>query len=111
MSAEETILNTLQHYGYPCFPDLYTGESDHYFTYTLADERGTDFGDNEPNRLVSAWQIHLCLPVTENYRGLKSRIQKELFAAGFTWPAVTVVRVEKTRHVIFECSIALERED
>lgn len=113
MSVNSLIIKTLSPFGYPVEPDLYTGTERRYFTFNYADERGRNFGDNEPGCIISYMQIHFFLPVSENYLKIKNQIREALFKAGFTYPSISMLLVteSKIRHIIFECQIAEEREE
>ena len=58
-------------------------------------------------------QVHLFLPLKENFQKEKNRIRQMLFSQDFTWPEVMVLEENdtKTRHVIFECDYTEEIEE
>ena len=113
MTVNETIICALKKFGYPCRPDLYDGEEKKYFTFNYADERGADFGDNEPGCIASSMQIHFFLPLDENCIKEKKKVREALFSAGFTYPEVTELTEKENniRHIVYECDIAEEREE
>ena len=113
MRANRAIINALKPFGYPCKPDCYNGDAKKYFTFNPADERGEDFGDNEPGCILVNMQIHFFLPLGENHITEKKKIREALFAAGFTYPVVTeLIETENNvRHIVYECDITEERED
>jgi hypothetical protein len=113
MTANEVIRGALKPFGYPCKPDLYAGGEKKYFTFNYADERGADYGDNEPGCTLASMQIHFFLPADEKYIREKKKIREALHQAGFTYPAVTelVDKEENVRHIVYECDITEERED
>lgn len=111
MTVNETIKKALEPFGYPCKPDIYTGDGTKYFTFNYADERGRDFGDNRPGYVLASMQIHFFLPMKENYRKEKKQVREALFAAGFTYPVVTELTDGQVRHIVYECDIMEEREE
>lgn len=113
MTVNEIIRTALAPFGYPCKPNIYEGSERKYFTFNVADERGTDFGDNEPGSILLNMQIHFFLPRKENYISEKKKIREALFAAGFTYPVVTeLIETENNiRHIVYECDITEEREE
>lgn len=113
MSANSIIRNALKPFGYPCKSGLYKGEEKKYFIINTADERGADYGDNEPGCICVSMQIHFYLPLGENHIAEKKKIREALFAAGFTYPVVTeLIETEnEIRHIVYECDIIEEREE
>lgn len=108
MSAFEKIVSAIKEFGYPYEPDIYRGEKKKYFTFNYADERATLFADDSIEVVVASVQIHFFLPYRENFISEKNRISKALFKEGFTYPEVTILKENDTRHIIFECDIEEE---
>lgn len=113
MTANKAIISALKPFGYPCKPNLYDGKEKKYFVFNTADERGADYGDNEPGCILVNMQIHFFLPLGENHIAEKKKVREALFAAGFTYPVVTeLIEAENNiRHIVYECDITEERED
>ncbi len=113
MTVNQIIIEALEPFGYPCKPDTYSGSEKKYFTFNHADERGADFGDNQPGCIKHSMQIHFFLPMQENYIAEKKEIRKALFSAGFTYPVITELTEPENniRHIVYECDITEERED
>ena len=113
MTANQIIINALKPFGYPCKPNFYNGGEKKYFTFNYADERGADYGDNQPGCILSSMQIHFFLPMKENCIKEKKEVRKALFKAGFTYPVVIEITEEEnsTRHIVYECDITEEREE
>lgn len=111
MSTNNIIMGALKKFGYPVVPDLYMGSDQRYFTFNYADDRGANFGDNEPQCTISYIQVHFFLLLNENYLELKKSIRESLFEAGFTYPQVTILteRDNGLRHLVFECEMEEER--
>lgn len=105
MTAFENIISAITPFEYPYQPDIYTGESEKYFVYNYADQRGTLFADDEPETVIASVQVHFYLPADENFLEVQKQIRTALFKQGFTYPEVTVIREENKRHIIFECEI------
>lgn len=110
MNTFEKIVAAVAPFGYPYAPDVYNGPETHWFTYNYADDRGELFGDDDCVETTEYIQLHLFLPVTENFLTLKNDVRKALVAQGFTYASITVVTEaeEKLRHIIWECSIDAE---
>lgn len=106
MNLNRLIIDTLSRHG-PVLPDFYDGGKKKYITFNYPDEKGTLFGDNRPQRAVAYVQVHLYLPDADEYQKEKEEICRELKAAGFLWPEVTVLHEAETRkrHLVFETQI------
>ena len=111
MTEYEKIIEAVKGFGYPYAPDVYTGNKDRYFVYNYADEKGDLYADDSPGTVVASVQVHFFLPADENFIRIKNQIRDALFRQGFTFPAVTVLREGKKRHIVFECDIEEEMED
>lgn len=111
MTVNQIIKKTLDPFGYPVKPDLYTGSAKKWFTFNEADNRAVIHANNAPLGDRVSVQIHFFLPLTENYLGERRRIRQVLLDAGFTYPVITMLTEDDTRirHIIFECEI-VERE-
>lgn len=107
MSVNKIIRETLAPFGFPCRPDVYSGNEKKYFVFNTADERGADFGDNRPGCTVTYVQVHLFFPLEENHLSLKKQVSEALFHAGFTYPSVQEFTLAegKLKHIVYECSI------
>lgn len=110
MSVNQIIINALSPFGFPVVPDLYRGAEKRYITFNYADDRAKEFADNTPLLVVAYMQIHLFVPLNENYLSLKKQVRQALFQAGFTYPVVTIdtEKENNIRHIIFECEIEME---
>lgn len=116
MSAFEVIRGIAESEGLPAYMDQYIPEhypgkkQSRYVTYNVADDRGSLFGGDTASECVLSMQIHLYLPVPEEYMAMVKRMRQALSEAGFTWPVITVYIEEdhRLRHIIFECEIEEE---
>lgn len=113
MNASKIIVQALSQFRYPCNINCYDGSEKKYFTFNYADERGADYGDNEPGCIKVSMQIHFFLPMDQDHIQEKKQIREALFAAGFTYPVVTeLIETENNvRHIVYECDITEEREE
>ena len=113
MSVNSSIREALKPFGYPCVPDVYKGKEKRYFVFNPSDDRGADWGDNEPGTIKMTMQVHVFMPDEENYLSLKNKVREALFAAGTTYPAITMLRETENnvRHLVFEFEMLEEREE
>ena len=113
MTAYEKIVQSITSFGYPYSPDVYEGESERYFTYNYADDRGALYADDVPQAVIASVQVHFYMPADENFSNIKKKIRNALFRNGFTFPVVTVLTEDekKIRHIIFECDIEEDMEE
>lgn len=111
MTTFEKIIAAIAPFGFPHVPDLYSGSSDRWITYNYADDYGGSFADDLPETVIVSVQVHLFLPLQENFTQLKNQVRNALFEQGFTFPSITIQTEEERgiRHIIFECDI--EEED
>lgn len=112
MTVNEKIIQALSPFGLKVTPDFFGGGAEEYFTFNYADDRASDFGDNEPIHVVAYMQIHYFCPVKKDHLKLKKEVRKALMEAGFTYPVVidATVSGDEERHLVFECSIENEDE-
>lgn len=112
MTAFAAIQKALRQFGRPAVPYAYEGDEVKYFTYNYADNRGADYGDDAPGSAVADVQVHMILPLKDpvtkantSFTRDQALVRSALFAAGFTYPDVTVRREDETNcwHIIFEC--------
>lgn len=102
----------------PSKPDKYAGSETHFSTYNYADDRGTDFADDEPQENKVSLQVHYFLPANEEFMTTKNQIRDALWNVfkndvDVTYPVVSVmVETEtKLRHLTFEFDATEEREE
>lgn len=112
MTVNEKIIQALSPFGLKVTPDFYGDGAEEYFTFNYADDRASDFGDNEPIHVVAYMQIHYFCPVKKDYLKLKKEVRKALMNAGFSYPVVTDATSagDEERHLVFECDIENEDE-
>ena len=105
MTTFEKIISAIEPFGFPHAPDVYRGKTPRWFTYNYADDYGTDFSDDNPGAVIVSVQVHLFLPINDDFINLKNKVRRSLFRQGFTFPEITVMTEddEKLRHIIFEC--------
>lgn len=112
MSINKIVIESLNEFGYPIAQDIYTGSDDIYFVWNVADDRGVIFCDDVSVSDVISIQIHLYVPDSFNYLGIKKKIRKALIDNGFSYPQFNAFFDEETkkRHLVFSCEINLESE-
>lgn len=102
--------------GWPLEPDVYDGDAVTYITYNEADNRSSEFGDDDPLYRTVGLQIHFFTPLYKpgtkkktNYLPHREAIREALYAGGFTYPEVAV-RADtdldpqaSVCHIVFEC--------
>ena len=61
-------------------------------------------------KIVVSVQVHLYLPLQEEFIELKNRVRRAIYAQGFTLPQITFQMTEDKvyRHMIFTCNIEEE---
>ena len=95
----------------PAFPDVNCREDEErWITFNFADNYGTAFADDGPQETIHEVQVHLFLPVDDNFLSLQQEVRQRLFDIGFTYPEITVTTENDTkiRHIIFECASEME---
>lgn len=117
MNAFSAIQEALSGFNLPCVPQRYTGKENRYFEYNYATRQGADYGDNRPGCNMAAVQVHLYLPLKENFLPIMNDVQEALFEHDFSWPSVTVMEdydeieaeqggvrqgLDSVRHIVFE---------
>lgn len=119
MTAFKAIKTALRQFGYPANPYTYEGKEPKYFTYNYADNRGGDFGDDDPGCDVVAVQVHMFMPIRDpttnakiNFQDDQRTVRQALFGHGFTYPEVAVIEEQETNkwHLVFECEYEEEVE-
>ena len=110
MTAFENIIHAIEGYGYRHCPDVYKGDAERYFTYNYVDDRGALYADNAPETNIASVQVHLVLPENEDFIKIKQDVRRKLFDQGFTYPEITVMKIDHKRHIVFECDIEESEE-
>lgn len=111
MNTFEKIKYVAAGFSIPAYPDVNQEDDvERWITYNFSDDFGTDFADDVPQETIHQVQVHLFLPITENFLKLQQQIREKLFDAGFTYPEITVLTEDETkiRHIIFECETEME---
>ena len=110
MNTFEKIVHAIEKFRLPlCAGCLYRRRRRHFFTYNYATDKGAIWGDNGAEAVTADIQLHFFLPAADNFIKIKKEIRNALTEAGFTFPEITVLKEEDTRHIVFECEI--EEED
>lgn len=93
-------------------PDSYNGTEETYIVFYVADNRGSLYCDDSPERDVLTVQVHFFTPLGKMYHEEKRKIRKALYDIGLTYPTITILTEEEneTIHIVFECEIDEESE-
>ena len=105
MTTFEKIIAAIEPFGCPHAPDVYREKAQRWFTYNYADDYGTNYSDDAPGAVIASIQVHLFLPIDDDFIRIKNKVRRAIFQQGFTFPEITVLTEddEKLRHIIFEC--------
>lgn len=90
----------------------YTGQADTYCVFNLADDKGINFADDEPEDIESSIQVHIFTKKPAEYKKLRNSVREALFKAGFSYPALTELYEKETKiyHIVYECEFVEGRE-
>lgn len=113
MTVNNKILKALKPFGMPVVLNHYSGTEKRYIEFDLYDDKGACFCDDYPEMDIVTIQVHLFLPMEENYLSLKKQIRNALYEAGFSYADITeLTEPEATsqypkgiRHLTFETDI------
>ncbi len=105
MSIESRIKTALASFGYPTYPNIYTGSEPNYFTFNH-NTFGADYGENKPQHEIALIQVHLICPNDFDSVATRKTIKKKLFEAGFGYPEMTDASDDTGQHWVFECQAA-----
>lgn len=103
MGIHERLMAALLPLGLPVAPDLFDGREGEFITFTVADDRGGDFGDGQAQGGVASVQVHYFGPLEKDWRPVRAAVRKALASAGATYPEVAdrSDAKEHTRHLVF----------
>lgn len=107
MNINRYITSVLSGLDLPVCEGLYQGKSTEYIYWVLADDRGGDFGEDEPLSDLTSVQVYYVCPWDRKYSDMKNTIRNLLKDSGFTYPRVIDLSdvKERTRRICFECEI------
>ena len=110
MTVNRKIIQALNFLKIPVRESFYDGDDAEYITFETPFSNGADYGDDEPEEVITEVKIHWWLPMKKNYLTDKNRIRKALFYAEFTFPTLEVIPDPDSsiRHILFECEIEEE---
>jgi len=76
--------------------------SENYIVWNYADNRGSNFADDEPGEVISTLQIHWFISETRQFDSTLASMRTALQTAGFTYPSFTVLYEKEThmRHIV-----------
>lgn len=97
----------------PVYPKVYTGPSDHYFVYHITDDRGDDWGDDDPGCIHYWVRLSYYFPMGENQTPMRNRVRNLLTAAGFSFASITTLSDPENGKdgLSWECDIVAESEE
>ncbi len=101
MSIESRIKTALASFGYPTYPNTYSGSEPNYFTFNY-NTFGDDHGDNKPQHEIALIQVHFVCPSDFDSVTTRKTIKRMLYDAGFGYPEMTPVGDENGQHWVFE---------
>ena len=84
-----------------CVPDPYTGEETEYCTFDYT-EIPEEFGDDMPELIRYAVQLHYFCPLGYNPIKTKRLLFQAILAADFTAPEIINAGDETSQHYVFE---------
>lgn len=115
-AIQQALAALAQKNGWPLEPDVYDGDAVTYITYNEADNRPSEFGDDDPLYRTVSLQIHFFTPLYKpgtkkktNFLPHREAIRQALYAGGITYPEVTVLadteqdQQASVWHIVFEC--------
>ena len=96
----------------PVYPKVYTGPENHYFVYDIEDDRGDEFGDDDPEWIHYWIRLKYYYPSGENQTEKRNIVRDLLFTAGFSFADVTELDVPEDGYdgLAWECEYIAERE-
>lgn len=97
----------------PVYPKVYPGEADHYFVYDITDDRGDDFGDDEPGHIHYWIRLKYYYPMGENQTPMRNRVRNLLKDAGFSYADITEIGDPENGMdgLEWDCDIVAESEE
>lgn len=107
MNVNEVIIQAVTPIVPVCVPDLYrpdAGEeaAEVYCVFNYTESPGV-FGDDEPQAVNYATQLHLYLPTGRTPIQLKRRLRRAMLDAGFIVGDFTNASDEEAQHYVLEC--------
>lgn len=105
MTVDSRIRQALQPFGDDVYNTVSLSKNKRYYVFNVA-TIPADFGDDTPQHERNLVQVHLYAPLVEDITARKAATKRALYAAGFTWPAVTDASDKDGRHIVFECEDA-----
>lgn len=110
MSINETIIKAVTPIVPVCVPDVYRPDAGEtpaevycVFNYT---ERGTVFGDDEPQAVLYLIQLHLYLPLGQTPIRLKRQLRRAMLDAGCAVGDTLNLTDLEGQHYVFEFEYA-----
>lgn len=97
----------------PVYPKVYTGTKDHYFVYHITDDRGDDWGDDDPGHIHYWVRLNYYFPMGENQTPMRNQVRNLLYKAGFSFASITSLSDPDNGMdgLSWECDIVAESEE
>ena len=97
----------------PVYPKVYTGPKDHYFVYDITDDRGDDWGDDDPGHIHYWVRLNYYFPQGENQTSMRNTVRNLLYKAGFSYASITSLSDPDNGKdgLSWECDYVAESED
>lgn len=97
----------------PVFPKVYKGPKDRYFVYDITDDRGDDWGDDDPGHIHYWIRLNYYFPMGENQTPMRNHVRNLLHKAGFSFASITTLSDPENEKdgLSWECDIVAESED
>lgn len=97
----------------PVYPSVYTGPADHYFVYDITDDRGDDWGDDDPGHIHYWVRLNYYYPMGENQTPMRNRVRNLLHEAGFSFASIISLSDPENGMdgLAWECDIVTESEE
>lgn len=113
MKSEDVLQGVLDKTELPAKKYEYKGTKTSYIVYNEEDERGGLDADNMPQEMIVRWQVHLFMPLNQNYGRMKRKIRNLLLSAGFYLEDITTLKEKETQtvHVTISCALSENMEE
>lgn len=103
MTTFKKIIECIKDFGYPYTPNLYTGTENRWFTYNYADDYDSEYADDEPQTIKVQVQVHLFLPINDNFISTKNQVRAKLRTYFTGIEVEEMTEGDTLRHLCFTC--------
>ena len=97
----------------PVYPKVYEGSADHYFVYDIEDDRGDEWGDDDPEWIHYWIRLKFYYPLGENQTAMRDEVRDRLYEAGFTFASISELDVPEdgTAGLAWDCEYTQGRSN